>query len=285
VTDNLAVAPTDFDPYCVTAPLDARLPGGGGYQICGMYDVNPTKFGQQDNLVVRPANFGDRSRVSNFFTLAMDARFSRTNLGASVDTGRTVENNCFVVDAPGLSTYTPAVFTATFYGANNATTIDGKPICKSESPFRGNTQVKVFGSYSLPYDIVASATLQNLSGIAIEAHAPIANDLIAPSLGRNLAACGTRVPCTATATVPLIAPFAQFEPRRTQLDVRLGKMFDLGGKWRLRANVDVYNILNGNGVIRINNNYGSRWLTPLSTAVGSGFLEARLVQFGGQLTF
>lgn len=285
VTDNLAVTPADFDPYCVTAPMDPRLPGGGGYEICGMYDVSPSKFGLQDNLVVRPANFGDRSRVSNFFMLAIDARYSRGNLGANVDTGRTTENNCFVVDAPGVSTYTPATFTATFYGVNNATTIDGKPLCRSVSPFKGNTQVKVFGSYQLPYNVVASATLQNLSGIAVEAHAPIANSLIAPSLGRNLAACGTRVPCTATATVPLIAPFSMFEPRRTQLDVRLGRTFELSERMRLRANVDVYNVLNGNGVIRVNQNYGSRWLTPLSTAVGSGFLEARLVQFGGQLTF
>ena len=29
-TDNLDVAPTDFEPYCVTAPRDARLPDGGG---------------------------------------------------------------------------------------------------------------------------------------------------------------------------------------------------------------------------------------------------------------
>jgi len=285
VTDNLAVGPEDFDSYCVTAPSDSRLPGGGGYPICGMYDVSPSKFGLQDNLVVRPSNFGDRSRVSDFFTLALDARFGKGNLGANLDTGRTVENNCFVIDAPGVSTYSPALFTATFYGANNATTIDGKPLCKSVSPFKGNTQVKVFGSYSLPLGLIASGTLQNLSGIAIEAHAPIANDVIASSLGRNLAACGTRTVCTATATVPLIAPFSMFEPRRTQLDVRLSRTFGLGDRLRLRANLDVYNVLNGNGVIRINNTYGSRWLTPLSTAIGSGFLEARLVQLGGQLTF
>ena len=29
-TDNLAVTPADFSPYCITMPVDARLPGGGG---------------------------------------------------------------------------------------------------------------------------------------------------------------------------------------------------------------------------------------------------------------
>ena len=44
-TDNLDVAPGDFTPYCVTAPKDSRLPDGGGYQVCGLYDITPTKFG------------------------------------------------------------------------------------------------------------------------------------------------------------------------------------------------------------------------------------------------
>jgi hypothetical protein len=39
VTRSLAVDPSaDFSPFCVTAPSDARLPGGGGYQVCGLYD-------------------------------------------------------------------------------------------------------------------------------------------------------------------------------------------------------------------------------------------------------
>ena len=33
VTDNLAVAPADFTAFSVTAPLDPRLPGGGGYVV------------------------------------------------------------------------------------------------------------------------------------------------------------------------------------------------------------------------------------------------------------
>ena len=32
LTDNLAVTPADYDPYCITAPGDSRLPGGGGGQ-------------------------------------------------------------------------------------------------------------------------------------------------------------------------------------------------------------------------------------------------------------
>ena len=32
VTDNTLVAPSDHDPFCITAPVDSRLPGAGGQQ-------------------------------------------------------------------------------------------------------------------------------------------------------------------------------------------------------------------------------------------------------------
>ncbi|MGC4081154.1 MAG: hypothetical protein QM736_03325 [Vicinamibacterales bacterium] len=58
VGNNVAVAASDYDPYCVTAPSDSRLPDGGGYQVCGFYDVKPAKFGQVTNRV----GFADRVR-------------------------------------------------------------------------------------------------------------------------------------------------------------------------------------------------------------------------------
>jgi hypothetical protein len=42
VTDNQATTPADYDPFCITVPSDQRLPGGGGNQICGLYDIKPT---------------------------------------------------------------------------------------------------------------------------------------------------------------------------------------------------------------------------------------------------
>ena len=50
VTDNQRVTPADYSPYCVTVPTDARLPLSG-QQLCGLYDINPDRFGQVDNLV------------------------------------------------------------------------------------------------------------------------------------------------------------------------------------------------------------------------------------------
>ena len=284
VTDNLAVTPADFDPFCITAPNDPRLPGGGGYDVCGLYDVSPEKFGQREDLVRQTSDFGEPSRVSDFVSFRIDARLDDgAVLGGSVDTGRTVEDNCFVVDAPGLNNYSAQTFGVSI-PANTETTIDGEHICRTVKPLEGSTLVKAYASYPLPGGIVVSGTLQNLPGIPQEANFRVPNDQIAPSLGRNLAACGTRTVCTATANVPLIVPFSLFEVRRTQLDLRLGKLFDLG-RYRVQLNVDIYNVLNDSSVLQTNNNYGSRWQTPQSNAVRSGFMEGRLIQVGGQLTF
>ena len=64
VIDNLAVSRSDYDPYCIKAPTDARLPGGGGAQVCGLYDITPAKFNQVNNLVTKASNFGKQRRVN-----------------------------------------------------------------------------------------------------------------------------------------------------------------------------------------------------------------------------
>ena len=69
VTQNLAVTAADLTPYCITAPLDPRLPGGGGNQICGNYDINPTAFGQVNNLVTLASNFGKQTEVYDIYNL------------------------------------------------------------------------------------------------------------------------------------------------------------------------------------------------------------------------
>jgi hypothetical protein len=262
VTDNLAWEPGDFSPYCITAPVDPELPGGGGYQVCGLYDVAPAKFGVGTLLVARPSNYGKgKSRISNFVSGAVSTRFGRgIEFGGSLDTGRTVTDLCFVVESP-----------------------QDLLNCRVVNPFKAETKIKVYGAYPLPGGFIVSGTLQNVSGVPYLATYNVSNAEIAPSLGRNLAACGTRAGCTATATVPLIPPQTQFEPRRTVVDLRLSKVFRVGPRSRLRANLDLYNLLNDSSTLAINNNYGSSWRQPDGKA--GGLVPARLFQLGGQLTY
>ena len=68
-----------------------------------------------------------------------------------------------------------------------ATTIDGKANCRVVTPFRGQTQLKAFGSYTFPKDFLVSLIFQNISGPPVSASYAAPNAIIAPSLGRNLA--------------------------------------------------------------------------------------------------
>jgi hypothetical protein len=257
VTDNRAVGPGDYTPFCITAPLDSRLPGGGGYPVCGLYDLAPEKFGLVDNLVTQATNFGRQRRVSNFFNASVTTRLGQgIRLGGGVDTGRTLNDNCFVVDTPQQLLN-----------------------CRVITPFSATAQVKVHGSYTLPADFVVSGVYQNLAGPQVQANYPAPNSQIAPALGRSLAGCRAGVTCTSTASVPLIAPMTLFEARQSQLDLRLSKVLRIGGRGRLQANVDVYNVLNAHSILAVNSTFGSQWRRPTS------ILDARLVQVGGQFSF
>ena len=279
VTDNGEVTPADYNPFCITAPSDARLPGGGGYPVCGLYDIAPAKFGRVTNLVTRAENYGKLRYVSNFINVSVNTRLSSgAQFSAGFDTGRTVNDACFDVDSPGAGaaanlpgvSRTPTPFTAT--------EVNGRKICRATTPWSANAQFKANGSYPLPGDFAVSGTLQNVAGPMITANYTVPNALVAPSLGRDLAACGGRTPCTATVAVPLVAPQTMFEPRRTQMDLRFTKFVRLT-RAQFQLNLDVYNALNASNVVTLNTNYGPSWLQPTS------FLTGRLYEIGMQWSF
>ena len=136
--DNILVTPADFDLYCVNAPSDPRLPGGGGYPICGMADVAPSKFGQVQQVVRPSSDFGEDKRTNDFLTFGLDARLAGgARVGGGFDTGRTVRDQCFTVDAPGLYG-----FNLGNYGTQVATTINGEPVCRVVTPFAGANPVE-----------------------------------------------------------------------------------------------------------------------------------------------
>ena len=257
VTDNILVASSDFQPYSITAPVDPRLPGGGGYRVNGLYDISLPKFGQVSNVVKLASDFGERQQVNDFVNFGINTRFgSGIRFGAGVDTGRTVNDTCFVVDSPQELLN-----------------------CRLVTPFKGATQLKMFGSYELPGDFSFSGIYQDVSGINYTASYAAPNDVIAASLGRNLAACGTRPTCTSTATVPLVAPNQEFERRWRRLDLRLSKSLMRGPRVRVQGNVDVYNVMGSAGLIQENQTYGRQWRLPTELE------DPRIVQFSAQLEF
>jgi hypothetical protein len=169
ITDNLEVMPADYDQFCVTAPVDPRLPGGGGNQICGLYDLVPSKFGRVNNSVVPASNFGKQTQVYNGFDVGLQARFARGGLlQGGMNTGQTVTNNCLVVDTPQQAS--------------------ASQFCKITEPWAAQTQVKLSGSYPLPWGSTVSAVFQNLPATS-------ANSTVTSTL---LSAVGFRGACGAS---------------------------------------------------------------------------------------
>jgi hypothetical protein len=99
VTDDRAVGPSDYDTYSITAPLDPRLPDGGGYVIAGLYDLKPEKFGvPADNFFTAADRYGKQTRHWNGVDVSFNVRpGAGLQLNGGVSTGRATSDNCDVV--------------------------------------------------------------------------------------------------------------------------------------------------------------------------------------------
>jgi hypothetical protein len=275
----------DYNPFCVTAPPNPGLPGGGGNQLCGFYDTTVPKFGKVVNVITQSSHFGNQSFVNDFLGFTMNARLPRgVRVGGSVDTGRTVSDNCFIVDSPMQLQYN-AGYNAAYLNGNSpvlgvgTVSILNPTYCHEQIPFKGNLLIRMNGTYPLPYGLSVSANFSNAPGVMDLAVWNAPNSVIAPTLGRNLSNCGTKPVCTATFTVPLIEPGTLYEKRRNQLDLRFNKTLKLTAKVQLTGNLGVYNVLNKNDVLAIQTTYGSAWLKPVRV------MDARLLQVAGRLDF
>ncbi|MEQ1761191.1 MAG: hypothetical protein ABL986_23020, partial [Vicinamibacterales bacterium] len=251
VTDNRAVTPSDYDQYCVTAPTDARLGDVSGKQLCGLSDLNPSKFGRTNNLITIPStlNVNPKNQFDGV-DIALDARFGKGGvLSGGVSTSKTVVDNCYTIDAPFRNDY-----------------------CRTVTNWSNATQIKLLGNYPLPWwGLNVSGTYMNLPGPSLSANRVYSSAEIAPSLGRPLSAGAT-----GTVTIPLLVPNTVWAPRFNQMDVRLTKSLRVQ-KLRVQGQFDVYNLFNSSAVLAQNATFGSAWLRPTT------ILGARLIKFGMQL--
>ena len=285
VNDNVAVPGAAYDSYCITAPTDSRLPGGGGNQICGLYDVKPEYFGRTDTLVTQASNYGEMTQVYNGVDLTLTGRLAGGGqFSGGLSLGRTVTDNCLLNGNYSLNNPPPTGVGTVFLNVPAAPAGSIVPrnseFCHVAPPWSSGTQVKFLAVYPLPYDLEVSGIFQNSPGIPITASYVIPNAQVQGLLGRNLAACPTQTgACTQTVRTELIPPNTMFEPRLTQVDMRVSRVFRLGGTRRVTGSLDVYNIFNASSVLSMTPTYGSSWLNAAQV------LSARLLRIGAQLDF
>jgi hypothetical protein len=255
------VTAADYTTYSITAPSDARLPGGGGNTVSGMVDLNPNRVGQVDNYVTFAENFGKQTEHWNGVDITLNARPGQgILLQGGVSTGRTSFNNCEVrAKLPELAIGAP--FTVN----------TGSPYCDITEKMR--TQMKLLGTYTVPkIDVLFPSTIQSLPGPLVPGNFVALNGLIQPSLGRPLSGGAQN------ATVNLVEPGTMYGERLNQLDLRFAKVLRFG-RTKSAINFDLYNSLNANAITSQNNTFGSSWQTPLS------ILDARLFKISAQFDF
>jgi hypothetical protein len=273
VTRNLNVTPADFDPYCIPVPADSRLPLSG-QTLCGLYAVSAAKFAvQSTNSLIIPVSGVSGATQTDIFNgvdVTINARLPR---GAFVTggtaTGRQAFNNCYAAQRPDL---VPLGFTTASLSVAPGQANNPNGFCSVVPPFQ--TQVKVQGSYPLPLNFQASASFISMPGIPVLAQLQVpTGTVIWPNGSRPLPGNAASVN-----VANLIAPLSVFEDRFNQLDLRFTRVFRMGNR-RFLANLDIYNLMNGSGVLGENLTYGPNWTKPTQ------LLDGRIVKFGGQFTF
>jgi hypothetical protein len=276
VTENMAVTAADFDTFCVTAPVDSRLPNSG-QQVCGFYDIKPAAFGLVRNQVTQASNFGKQTQIYNGVDATINMRFATEGLlSGGLSVGRSVSDTCYLSDQPSI---TPTALPNSV-GLPAASTISTDPaFCNNTPPWSQGTQVKFMAVYPLPWGIQTSAIYQNSAGVPITATYTATNAQIAPSLGRNLGSCRGAATCNGNLAVELLPYNSEFEPRLQQIDLRFSRLFRLVGNSRLRAGLDIYNVLNASNVLSMNTTYGSGWQDVRQ------ILGGRLMRVGAQFDF
>jgi hypothetical protein len=281
VTRNLAVQPSDWTKYGITAPTDSRLPGGGGYAVNGLYDIAPTLFGQVNNEVQAAENYGSHTQYWNGVDVNFNVKpIHGISFQGGTSTGQTVQDFCEVANALPESLL-PTVNTGIGFSIPgisimnaNTTGITPTDYCHITSGFL--TDFRGLGSYSVPkVDVEVSVTYQSKPGARLAANYPVPAAVIAQTLGR---APSGSVP---NVTVNLITPGTFYGDRINELDLRVAKVFKFS-RYKAKFQVDFYNLTNASPILTYNQTYSptsAAWLTPTSV------LAARIAKIGATFDF
>jgi hypothetical protein len=268
VTDNLAVGPQDFDAFTIIAPNDPRLPGGGGYEVGPLYDLNkPELAGVTNNYITYSDRYGNQYQRFNGMDLNVSARLRNgLTMQGGFSGGYATSDNCEVrAQVPEI-------------GLLN-------PYCHIETSFL--PQYKALGTYVLPrVDVLLSATFTSKPGIQVSgfgtpvaagawaANYTVSNAVVSQRLGRNLSGNLTNI------TVNLIEPHSLLGARVNELNLRFGKVVRVG-RTRTNVGVDIFNVLNAAPPLSYNQAFipNGSWMVPTSV------MSARFAKISAQFDF
>ncbi len=235
VTDNMVRGPEDYDEFTITAPLDPRLPGGGGYPITLQMITAAAAARGAANYVTFETDFGpERTQYWHGVDFTLSARLRQgLTLQIGTQTGRSVEDNC-----------------ATARNIDGGGNIRDLRSCRDVDPFQ--TTIRGLASYTIPtVDVLVSGTVRSQPPLERIANWPVSNAVILAALGRLPP--GGNLAGNTTINV-LDSDHRLYADRRTQIDMRFAKIFRFAGR-RADLGIDLGNLLNTNYTTTYENVY------------------------------
>ncbi len=265
--DNLATTASDYTQWAYTAPVDSRLPGGGGYVVNGNYDLNPDKVGQINGYYTFADKYGKAIEHWDGVDVGMQANLPGSLLvRGGLSTGRTLIDTC------ELTAKSPEIVVST-NPAGATTNLSTQPqatYCHTNSGME--TQYKALGTYTVPrIDVAVSVNYQNIPGASLQANVTVPTATAALTLGRPLSNSA------ANSVSNVLAPQQVRQERINQLDFKFAKRLSYGHT-RMSISMDIFNSLNMSTVLTENQTYAA-FRTPTS------LLQARFAKFGVQFDF
>jgi hypothetical protein len=251
VNQNLALDPSNFSPFSITAPVDPRLPDGGGYVVSDLWNINPAFFSvPASNFVTLSDNYGKQTEHWNGMDFTVTARPTNLMLSGGVSIGRVSTNTC---DLPGKGVM-PTTISGTgliVIPATNPSTL----YCDYTQALQ--VQSKLTGVYTFNKPgVQVSGSFQSVPGAQIAANYIATNAVVQPSLGRPLSGN------VANVTVNLVRPGTMNGPRNNNFDLRVSKILTFG-RTRSTIGLDILNAFNSNTVLTQSSAYAN-WLQPQS---------------------
>jgi hypothetical protein len=284
--NRFSLAKNSYDgPFCANAPADASLPNGGNYQVCGLYDIKPSVIAQNlpaDSTLTFSSNYGGETNIYEGFEVSVNAR-PRPGmfLQAGVNAQKRIFDQCNLVNAGLKSAIIDALTPAGAASEVAEIFPNGDRACHQDLSYRPD--LKLLGSYTLPLDVQLSGTYQFVRGLQTGGAAPslLATWSATPASATTLGRAYSQG--LATKSVNLIAVGDNYGPDNLhQLDLKFSRRFKVD-RYRIRADVDVYNVFNSNWPFTCTNTFStatsSAWLRPTNV------LQARFVKLGAQFEF